>query len=78
MVNLTLRVLSRPDTAKLPVIVQNLGLEYDEKVLPSIDQFISCGKSRGVAHELVSRIWLAVLDNLEEFSRAVEQKQVAQ
>ena len=36
MVNLTLRVLSRPDTAKLPVIVQNLGLEYDEKVLPSI------------------------------------------
>ncbi|KAL5063896.1 hypothetical protein RYX36_025633 [Vicia faba] len=122
MVNLNLRVLSRPDTAKLPVIVQNLGLEYDEEVLPSIgnevlksvvanykeksppttrwnkvphclylssiclqclpsilrDQFISCGKSRGVAHELVSRIWLAVLDNLEEFSRAVEQKQVAQ
>ncbi|CAI8591071.1 unnamed protein product [Vicia faba] len=36
MVNLTLRVLSRPDTAKLPVIIQNLGLEYDEKVLPSI------------------------------------------
>ncbi|CAI8590499.1 unnamed protein product [Vicia faba] len=36
MVNLTLRVLSRPDTVKLPVIVQNLGLEYDEKVLPSI------------------------------------------
>ncbi|KAL5082577.1 hypothetical protein RYX36_010998 [Vicia faba] len=31
MVNLTLRVLSRPDTAKLPVIVQNLGLEYDER-----------------------------------------------
>ncbi|KAK4267364.1 hypothetical protein QN277_024151 [Acacia crassicarpa] len=29
MVNLTLRVLSRPDTARLPVIVQNLGLEYD-------------------------------------------------
>ena len=36
MVNLTLRVLSRPDTSRLPVIVQNLGLEYDEKVLPSI------------------------------------------
>ncbi|KAK4275022.1 hypothetical protein QN277_018165 [Acacia crassicarpa] len=36
MVNLTLRVLSRPDTARLPVIVQKLGLEYDEKVLPSI------------------------------------------
>lgn len=36
MVNLTLRLLSRPDTDRLPTIVQNLGLEYDEKVLPSI------------------------------------------
>ncbi|KAL5099367.1 hypothetical protein RYX36_003694 [Vicia faba] len=44
MVNLTLRVLSRPDTAKLPVIVQNLGLEYDEKVLPSIDTTV-CGNN---------------------------------
>ncbi|KAJ1429253.1 F-box-like domain superfamily [Sesbania bispinosa] len=31
-----------------------------------IDQFIAGGKSRDVAHELASRIWLAVLDNLEE------------
>ncbi|KAB2025318.1 hypothetical protein ES319_D06G141800v1 [Gossypium barbadense] len=31
-----------------------------------IDQFITCGKSRDVAHELASQIWLAVLDNLEE------------
>ncbi|KAK9282456.1 hypothetical protein L1049_005374 [Liquidambar formosana] len=31
-----------------------------------IDQFIACGKSRDVAHELASQIWLAVLDNLEE------------
>ncbi|OMP06400.1 TatD family [Corchorus capsularis] len=31
-----------------------------------IDQFISCGKSRDIAHELASQIWLAVLDNLEE------------
>ncbi|KAK7255010.1 hypothetical protein RIF29_28409 [Crotalaria pallida] len=31
-----------------------------------IDQFIACGKSRDIAHELASRIWLAVLDNLEE------------
>ncbi|MBA0839358.1 hypothetical protein Goarm_005094 [Gossypium armourianum] len=30
------------------------------------DQFITCGKSRDVAHELASQIWLAVLDNLEE------------
>ncbi|PRQ51877.1 putative F-box domain, BPI/LBP/Plunc family protein [Rosa chinensis] len=31
-----------------------------------IDQFIACGKSRDMAHELASQIWLAVLDNLEE------------
>ncbi|GAB4841869.1 hypothetical protein Ancab_011824 [Ancistrocladus abbreviatus] len=31
-----------------------------------IDQFIACGQSRDKAHELASRIWLAVIDNLEE------------
>ncbi|XP_075112160.1 uncharacterized protein LOC107827428 isoform X3 [Nicotiana tabacum] len=31
-----------------------------------IDQFIACGKSRDMAHELASIIWLAVIDNLEE------------
>ncbi|KAL2925476.1 Prohibitin-4 mitochondrial [Bienertia sinuspersici] len=36
MVNLTLRVLSRPDEHRLPHIFQTLGLEYDDKVLPSI------------------------------------------
>ncbi|EJT99054.1 hypothetical protein DACRYDRAFT_24133 [Dacryopinax primogenitus] len=36
MVSLTLRVLSRPDVDHLPKIYQNLGLDYDERVLPSI------------------------------------------
>lgn len=36
MVNLTLRVLSRPEISRLPDIFKTLGLEYDEKVLPSI------------------------------------------
>ncbi|KAK9272780.1 hypothetical protein L1049_003157 [Liquidambar formosana] len=36
MVNLTLRVLSRPEVNRLPEIFKTLGLEYDEKVLPSI------------------------------------------
>ncbi|CAM6003787.1 unnamed protein product, partial [Sphagnum balticum] len=36
MVNLTLRVLSRPDPDKLPTIFKTLGLDYDERVLPSI------------------------------------------
>ncbi|CAL8147913.1 unnamed protein product [Orchesella dallaii] len=36
MVNISLRVLSRPDAYSLPIIYRQLGLDYDEKVLPSI------------------------------------------
>jgi len=36
MVNISLRVLSRPDAIKLPVMYRQLGLDYDDKVLPSI------------------------------------------
>lgn len=36
MVNISLRVLSRPDASQLPLMYRNLGLDYDEKVLPSI------------------------------------------
>lgn len=36
MVNISLRVLSRPDAIQLPSMYRQLGLDYDEKVLPSI------------------------------------------
>merc|ERR1719401_1472939 len=36
MVNISLRALCKPDTNKLPDIYRSLGLDYDEKVLPSI------------------------------------------
>jgi hypothetical protein len=36
MVTITLRVLSRPDVEHLPKIYQSLGMDYDERVLPSI------------------------------------------
>ncbi|CAG9101208.1 Prohibitin-2-subunit of the prohibitin complex (Phb1p-Phb2p) [Plutella xylostella] len=36
MVNISLRVLSRPDANALPVMYRQLGTDYDEKVLPSI------------------------------------------
>jgi len=36
MVSITLRVLSRPDVDHLPKIYQGLGMDYDERVLPSI------------------------------------------
>ncbi|CAG8444952.1 812_t:CDS:2 [Funneliformis caledonium] len=35
-VSLTLRVLHRPDLDKLSEIYQSLGMDYDERVLPSI------------------------------------------
>lgn len=36
MVNISLRVLSRPDALQLPRIYRTLGVDWDERVLPSI------------------------------------------
>lgn len=36
MVNITIRVLSKPDESSLPTIYRALGTDYDERVLPSI------------------------------------------
>jgi len=35
-VDLSLRLLYRPVEEKLPEILNNLGIDYDERVLPSI------------------------------------------
>lgn len=104
MVNLTLRVLSRPQVTQLPAIFKTLGLEYDEKVLPSIgnevlkavvaqfnaDQLLTERPhvSALVRDSLIKRAkdFNIVLDDVAithlsygaEFSKAVEQKQVAQ
>ena len=104
MVNLTLRVLSRPDSTELPTIFKMLGTDYDERILPSIgnevlkavvaqfnaDQLLT---ERPYVSALVREALLKrakdfnlVLDDVAithlsygaEFSRAVEQKQVAQ
>ncbi|XP_005096482.1 prohibitin [Aplysia californica] len=37
-VNITLRILFRPQVPALPKIFTNLGIDYDERVLPSITQ----------------------------------------
>ena len=34
MVNISLRVLSRPDAVAIPAMHKELGVDYDEKVLP--------------------------------------------
>jgi prohibitin 2 len=36
MVNIGLRVLSRPEQGRLPLMYQQLGTDFDERVLPSI------------------------------------------
>lgn len=36
MVNITLRVLTKPKWEKLPQIYKKLGQDYDQRVLPSI------------------------------------------
>ena len=35
-VELTLRILFRPEESKIPDILNNIGVDYDDKVLPSI------------------------------------------
>ena len=35
-VNLTLRILFHPDPTLLPSIYTNIGIDYDERVMPSI------------------------------------------
>ena len=41
MVNISLRVLSRPEASQLPQICRQLGTDYDERVLPSICNEVS-------------------------------------
>ena len=36
MVNISLRVLARPDQTLLPTMYRQLGQDFDERVLPSI------------------------------------------
>ncbi|GAA98947.1 uncharacterized protein L969DRAFT_88989 [Mixia osmundae IAM 14324] len=104
MVSLTLRVLSRPDLDNLPTIYKTLGMDYDERILPSIgNEILKATVAQFDAAELItqrevvsSRIredllkraseFNIVLEDVSithmtfgaEFTKAVEQKQVAQ
>jgi len=104
MVNISLRILARPKEDSLPDIFQRLGLDYDERVLPSIgnevlkavvaqfnaDQLlterptVSALVREALLHRakdfniLLDDVAITHLSYGPEFSKAVEQKQVAQ
>ncbi|KAK5135844.1 Prohibitin-1, subunit of the prohibitin complex (Phb1p-Phb2p) [Meristemomyces frigidus] len=104
MVSLTLRVLHRPDVTMLPKIYQNLGQDYDERVLPSIGnevlksivaQFDAAelitqreAVSNRIRSDLLKRAaeFNIALEDVSithmtfgrEFTKAVEEKQIAQ
>lgn len=102
--NLQLRILLRPKEDKLPVIIQEIGADFDERVLPSLgNEVLKAVVAQYNAEELLSKrsrvseqIGAAlveraakfhiILDDVSitklsfglEFSRAIENKQVAQ
>uniref|UniRef100_A0A060THU8 Prohibitin n=1 Tax=Blastobotrys adeninivorans TaxID=409370 RepID=A0A060THU8_BLAAD len=104
MVSLTLRVLHRPDITNLPRIYQNLGQDYDERVLPSIgNEVLKAIVAQFDAAELITQreiVSAKIREDLrrrahefnieledvsithmtfgKEFTKAVEQKQIAQ
>lgn len=104
MVNISLRVLSRPEFENLPKIYQTLGTDYEFRVLPSIgnevlkavvaqynaDQLLTMREqvSRDIRDQLEERAkdFNLTLDDVsithltfgQEFTRAIEAKQVKQ
>jgi len=76
MVNISLRVLSRPVEEKLPVIYRNLGTDFDDRVLPSLgNEVLKAVVAQHNAEELLSKreqvceeIRLALIDRAARFN----------
>eukprot|EP01035_Chromulina_nebulosa_P019515 gene19515-25411_t len=56
MVNISLRVLSRPDERKLPLIYKTLGIDFDDRILPSLgNEVLKAVVAQYNAEELLSK-----------------------
>ncbi len=56
MVNISLRVLSRPNEAHLPYIYSELGVDFEDRVLPSIgNEVLKAVVAQHNAEELLSK-----------------------
>lgn len=104
MVNISLRILSRPREDKLPIIYNSIGVNYEDTLLPSIgNEVLKAVVAQYNAEELLSKRAIVsaqinaqlnqragnfnlILDDVSithltfgrEFSKAIENKQVAQ
>lgn len=104
MVNISLRVLYRPDPSRLPALYRYLGTDYDARVLPSIvNEVLKSVVAQYNASQLLTQReqisflirktleeraadFMIILDDVSitdlgfgsEFSKAIEEKQIAQ
>jgi prohibitin 2 len=103
MVNISLRILFRPERSKLPDLYRFLGTDYDQRVLPSIsNEVLKAVVAQFNASQLLTkredvsnlikatlqeraRDFMIQVDDIsiielsfsQEYTRAVEEKQIA-